>query len=750
MCRAMNSRPMAIRWPAAPGRGALWRVVAAILLLPRLALASNGLHQVVSEADAGMLARFDGLWTIGVFAALLGGLLLIARASVIRSGSVQPTIGVVGALLGCFGAAAMFFSFLPGIAISSAADLWLLSAPLALMLVFLLALVSALGRSAPNAWLPRRPGRALSAALWLALLTLSIGVPIACAWAMVWNRGSASWSGIGHLFASRYWSLGCLSGSGACGSAINSIVLGVAVAALAGLLGSALAFYVQRAAAGSTLRKWVAIVVCLPMITPPFLVGLGLAQIFGQTGVASIVLEASFGIARSRWFFGAYGVMMAQVLVFFPLVYFLVLNALDSLGRTQIDTARLLGASDLDVLRTVSLPAVRDSLAVALLVVFVEALSDVGNPLIIGGKLRVLSTELFYSSSMDISAGEMTGVPALLLTAIALLMTAFKERFTARRFGDDAAALGSAEVDSASVELPPALRWLLGIVLAATVAILTTVYAVIGVGAFCDGGVVAGSFTLENFARGFGFAFADGHLLLTGSAWESLIASFSCAFLVAPIGGVIGMAMVWVLQRGAIQCPRLVESVSTYLLSVPSVVVGAGFLLAFGYIGLSNQGAWLLILLAMLIRNLAVCMRFGGVALRRVDRSQSEISGLLGAGSLTTFFRVIAPLLRSTFIVCVAYGFVRSLTMLGSVLLLSSADNQVATTYMIDRIGIGEYGVGMAYGVVLAGSIGVVLGAGWLFVSIRKGAAGLAMAIGDLKAAVVLVQKNARHQRPGY
>ena len=51
-------------------------------------------------------------------------------------------------------------------------------------------------------------------------------------------------------------------------------------------------------------------------------------------------------------------------------------EALDSLGRTQIDTARLLGASDLDVLRTVSFPAVRDSLAVALLVVFVEALQQ--------------------------------------------------------------------------------------------------------------------------------------------------------------------------------------------------------------------------------------------------------------------------------------------------------------------------------------------------------------------------------------
>lgn len=721
------------------------------LCLPAIALGSTGLHQVVSAADAAMLARFEGLWAIGMGAALLGGLLLIGLSFAARGGAVQQTIALVGAVLGFFGAASMFFSFLPGIGLSSAADLSVLAVPVALMLVFLLALIASLGTHHHRQrriaiWPSRQPGRALAAGLWLAMLTLSVGVPIACAWSMVWGR-EVPGTGIGHLLASRYWSLGCLSGAGACGSAVNSIVLGVVVAALAGLLGSSLAFFVYRAPAGSALRKWVAIVACLPMITPPFLIGLGLAQIFGQSGMASIMLESSFGMARSRWFFGAYGVTMAQVLVFFPIVYFLVLNALDSLGRTQMDAARLLGASDLEVLRTVSFPAVRDSLAVALLVVFVETLSDVGNPLVIGGKLRVLSTELFYSSSMELSSGEMTGVPALLLTGIALAMTAFKARFTARRFRGEEGALVTPAIEHASAELPWPLRWLLGGVLLATVGILMAVYAMIGVGAFSNGGVVSGSFTLENFSRGFGVVLEANHFQLTGSAWESLLASFCCALLVAPIGGIIGMAMVWVLQRGGIVCSRLVESISIYLLSVPSVVVGAGFLLAFGYVGLSNLGAWLLILLAMLIRNLAVCMRFGGVALQRVDRSLGEISGLLGAGSLTTFFRVIAPMLRSTFIVCVAYGFVRSMTMLGSVLLLSSADNQVATTYMIDRIGIGEYGVGMAYGVVLAGSIGVVLGAGWLFFSIRQGASGLAMAIGDLKAAVVLGQKNARHHK---
>ena len=738
-----------LRWIAA-----LPCAAAAMTLSPTAAIAAAGLHQTIAEVDAALPANFDGLWEIGVVTAFVGALLWSARTFAARGAGVRKRFEVVGSLLGFFGASSMFFSLLPGLARSASANEP--AVPIVLMLLFLFALITALGTGdgvagRVAAWPKRKPAFALTTGLWLALLTLFVGVPIACAWSLVWSRETTGipgfYAGIHHLLASRYWSLGCVTGSGACGSAVNSIALGVAVAGLAGLLGVSLALFVHRS--GRVLRRWVAVVVFLPMITPPFLIGLGLSQIFGQSGIASVLLELTLGIARSRWFFGAYGVMMAQVLVFFPIVYFLVINALDSLGRAQIEAAKFLGASDRDVLLTVTFPALRDSLAVALLVVFVEALSDVGNPLVIGGKLRVLSTELFYSSSMELAAGEMTGVPALLLTGIALAMAAIKEHFTTGTWRGGAGVPATAGAETGTCELPLALRALFGGVLALSVLILAMVYGMIGVGAFSDGGVVSGAFTLDNFTRGFGVAIDGSDFQLTGSAWASLLASFSCALFVAPVGGALGMAMVWILQRGDIPCSRLVESLSTYVLSVPSVVIGAGFLLVFGGIGLSNQGAWSLILLAMLIRNLAVCMRFGGVAMRRVDGSLGEISGLFGAGSLVTFSRVIAPMLRSTFVVCVAYGFVRSMTMLGSVLLLSSAENQVATTYMIDRIGIGELGVSMAYGVVLAGSIAVVLGLGWVFASTRKRAPGLGSVIGDLKAAVVLGQKESWQNRAG-
>lgn len=714
-------------------------------LLSGGAWAVTGLHQATLDNDAEILATFGGLWGIGEAALGLGFLLWLLQAFAARRNDMRTAFMGLGSVFLFFGSSSMFFSVLPAMRRGSLLDFHVYAVPAALALLSLTALFLSLSTAEGGggryfASQRQKPGFALGASLWLVFLIVLVAVPIACAWSLVWNRGLAGmpnmFLGIENLFGSRYWSLGCVAGRGACGSAVNSIALGIAVSALAGFLGVSMALYVHRA--NAAVRKWVAVLVCLPMITPPFLIGLGLAQVFGQSGIASVALESVFGIMRSRWFFGAYGVMIAQVVVFFPLAYFLVLNALDSLSRAQIDAAKFLGASDRDVLRTVVFPALRDPLAVAMLVVFVETLSDIGNPLIIGGKLRVLSTELFYSSSTELAAGEMTGVPALLLVGIAFGMVAVKEYLAARTWRCDA---GITVMEGGRCELPAILRWISGGLLLLTVAILVTVYAMIGIGAFSEGGIVTGAFTLDNFARGFGFSMHEYGMRLTGSGWESLIASLSCAFLVAPVGGVVGMAMVWVLQRVGAPCARLVESISSYLLSVPSVVIGAGFLLAFGRLGLTNLGAWIMILLAMLIRNLAVCMRFGGVALRRMDSSQLEMSGLFGAGSLTTFLCVVAPMLRPAFIVCIGYGFVRSMTMLGSVLLLSSAENQVATTYMIDRIGIGEFGVGMAYGVVLAGCIGFVLAVGWMALSARKTVPGWGGAISDLKAAVVLAQK---------
>ena len=716
----------------------------ALLLLPALAAAS-GLHQPTLDRLPEMQAAFHTLAEAGRMAVVAGFICWFVPWLLRCAPATQALWRVTGAMLWVFGAAAALFGALPLLwrlpQDGTLAQIW----PLGFFLLSLLALAATLDASDAlrNLQLTTRTRAvfALMTSLWLAGLIVFVAAPIAYAGSLAWGRGSGVSSAADHLLGDRYWHLGCLSGRGACGAAVNSLALGIAASGLAGVLGAALALFVHQSS--RRIRRGMTLLACLPMLTPPFLIGFGLAQLFGKAGLFSVAVESLFSIVATRWFFGPWGVLFAQTLVFFPLAYFMVLGALDALGRAEIDAARFLGASAGDVLRSVVWPTLRDPLAAAALVIFIDTLSDVGNPLLIGGKLRVLATELFHGCSGELSSGETAVVPGLLLAAITLAMTLLKGYLVGRkRPGGNLPAAA----EHGRCELPTPLRWACGSLLALTVVLLALVYLMIFIGAFSEGGKIGASFTLDNFTRGFGVEAVQGALHFSGSAWESLFASLLCACLVAPVGSLLGMVMVWVLGRVGAPASRLVNGLSSGLLSVPSVVVGAGFVLVFGGQGLSQGGVWALILLAMLIRNLAVCLRFGGVALRRVARPQLEISALLGAGSLTTFRRITAPALRPAFLICAAYGFVRSMTMLGSVLLLSSAENQVATTYMIDRIGFGEFGVGMAYGVVLAVCIAAILSLGAWAVACGWGkypSGGWRAALRDLRTALVMAQQGA-------
>jgi iron(III) transport system permease protein len=65
---------------------------------------------------------------------------------------------------------------------------------------------------------------------------------------------------------------------------------------------------VQRAGADAAER----VVALLPIITPPFVVGLGLILLFGRAGVVNQFLEYAFGIPPTRWFYGVLGIWIAQ------------------------------------------------------------------------------------------------------------------------------------------------------------------------------------------------------------------------------------------------------------------------------------------------------------------------------------------------------------------------------------------------------------------------------------------------------
>jgi iron(III) transport system permease protein len=102
-----------------------------------------------------------------------------------------------------------------------------------------------------------------------------------------------------------------------------------------------------------------------------------------------------------------------------------------------------------------------------------------------------------------------------------------------------------------------------------------------------------------------------------------------------------------------------------------------------------------------MFRNLPVGVRAGTAAFKQLDRSLDEASLMLRASSVQTLRHVVLPLLKPALVAALVYSFVRAITTVSAVIFLVTAENELATTYIIGRVGNGDYGVALAYCTVL-------------------------------------------------
>ena len=154
----------------------------------------------------------------------------------------------------------------------------------------------------------------------------------------------------------KLWNLtwACLWGGSGCGVAWNTLWLALLCAAgthlpgpHAGLDCDALEFPWQK-----VLR----LLTVLPIITPPFVVGLSLIMLFGRSGVVNQFLEWAFNIPQTRWIYGLPGVLLAQLFAFTPVAFLVLIGVVEGVSPTLEEASQSLHASRWQTFRTVTLP----------------------------------------------------------------------------------------------------------------------------------------------------------------------------------------------------------------------------------------------------------------------------------------------------------------------------------------------------------------------------------------------------------
>ncbi len=174
------------------------------------------------------------------------------------------------------------------------------------------------------------------------------------------------------------------------------------------------------------------VLVHLPLVVPPVVVGYLLLLLFGRRGPLGAWLYETFGLSVAFTWKGA---ALAAAVMAFPLMVRAMRLSLEAVDRRLEAAARTLGARRFEVFVTVTLPLMSPGILAGAILAFARSLGEFGATITfvsnIPGETRTLPLALF--SLTQTPDGE-TGALRLTLIAVILALAALAaSEFLARR-----------------------------------------------------------------------------------------------------------------------------------------------------------------------------------------------------------------------------------------------------------------------------------------------------------------------------
>ncbi len=510
--------------------------------------------------------------------------------------------------------------------------------------------------------------------------------------------GTLALAVFGERFMAReLWGLGCLIGASRCGVVVNTLILGILAGVLSTAIGLALALLVART--GLPFKRSLRAVSILPIITPPFVVGVAIVVLFGRTGLVTGWMWELFGIPPSRWIYGLPGILLAQVLAFSPITFLVLLGTVEAINPTLEEASKTLGARPAQTFRTVTWPLLRPGLAAAFLLAFIESLADFGNPIVLGGGYEVLSIKIFFAvvgARYDLGNA---AVLALILLSLTLGAFWLQTQWLGRK--SYVTVTGKSDAGLAA-PMPRSMAIPAYGVAALWVAVTLGIYAIILIGGFVhDIGRWDLSPTFRHLATAFSFELGWDGLRLYGSAWNSLQTTLLVSAIAAPLTTAVGIMTAYLVARQDFVGKRSFEFGTMLSFAIPGTVVGVSYVAAFNVPPIDITGTMAILVICFVFRNMPVGMRAGIAALSQIDRSLEEASQTLGARGLASMRTVVLPLVKPAIFTALVYSFVTAMTAVSAVIFLVSARHNMATAYIMGRVEAGEFALAIAYSAVL-------------------------------------------------
>lgn len=418
-----------------------------------------------------------------------------------------------------------------------------------------------------------------------------------------------------------------------------------------------------------SFKKIISFILMITMISPPFVSSLAYIRLFGRRG---FITHDIFKLSIDAY--GSFGIILMQSIGLISLSGLMIISALNSIDKEQINSARSLGAKTNNLILDIILSQLLPSIKVVAILSFIRSIADFSTPLIIGGAFETLASKsynVFISDGNIVQAGAMNIMLCVPVVLTFIFYVKNSKIISNTNFG--------ANTSEVNIEKRGFVFSFITLTAIIFLILLFLQYSSVILSAFTDYSKGKLYFTFEHFVD------IKDHIDKTvfRSIYYSLISAF--------FGSLIGLLLQYYIHIRNVKFLKIFEFIATMPYMLPGTFFGIGYILAFNNYPIYITGTALIVILNVTFKQLPFSTKIFNSSLETIDKNQILSAKDLGANEFFIFKDVVLSHTRNDFVISMINGFNSTMTTVGSIIFIVYPAQKVLTLVMFDVINSGKY-----------------------------------------------------------
>lgn len=428
----------------------------------------------------------------------------------------------------------------------------------------------------------------------------------------------------------------------------NTVVIAVISTIFATIIGVFFAWLLGRSDIPMKgLMRWL---FSIPFMIPPFLAAMAWDMMFsGRGGYVNRFLMSIFNLRNAPFNINTiWGIIVIEVVYYFPFVYMQVVSALERMDPTLEESARIAGARQWYVIRTITLPLTIPAISSGTLLVLITSLSNYGIPRMVGSSKNIFTLPTKIVDLVNRAGGDFQGIREATALSVVLVIVVSIALFVQRKL----LKAGRYDIIKGKSMRPTLIKLraakyplLVFSLIFLVLVVLAPLVIIVLVSLLRAYGL---PFAMENFTLANYTKILVDNKSVTDSIKNSLFLGFSSGFICLFLGVMLSYVIYKVKPKGS----GLLETLAVLPYSLPGTVMAIGCILAWSgaVFGITLYNSIWIILVAYIARYLSYTLKSCSASLQQVHISLEDASRACGATHMESLSDVTLPLIKPAMI----------------------------------------------------------------------------------------------------